>query len=108
MPNPNQSNIPVSKTERQVLDLAKKRYEHEHGRCDWGDFLGGLAVGFLVGTGVVATAKAIANRERAWIVQCPYCHRDVRLSVRGKPLSAEVLDCPYSDCGEEFVIQYRK
>jgi len=107
MPNPNQSNIPVSKSERQVLDLAKHRYEQEHGRCDWGDFLGGLAVGVLVGAGIVAVARAIANRERAWIAQCPYCHRDVRVLVRGKPPSAEVLNCPYPDCGEEFVLHYR-
>jgi hypothetical protein len=106
MPNPNQSNIPVSKSERQVLDLAKRRYEQQHGRSDWGDFLGGLAVGFLVGAGVVAAARAIANRERAWIVKCPYCHRDVRVLVRGKCPSAEVVDCTYPDCGEEFVIHY--
>jgi len=106
MPNPNQSNIPVSKSERQVLDLAKERYEQQHGKGDWGDFLGGLAAGFLVGAGIVAGAHAIANRERAWIMQCPHCQRDVRVLVQGKPPSAEVSNCPYADCGEEFIIQY--
>jgi hypothetical protein len=107
MPNPNQSNIPVSKSERQVLDLAKTHYEQEHGKCDWGDFLGGLAAGVLLGAGIVAAARAIANREQAWMVECPYCHREVRVLVRGKPPSAEVLNCPYDDCQREFVIQYR-
>ena len=104
MPNRNQSNIPVSKGEREVLDLAKNRYEQKHGKGDWGHFLGGLAVGFLVGAGVVAVAKAIANREQAWIAECPYCHREMRVLVRGRPPSAEVLECPY--CAGSFVVPY--
>lgn len=105
MPNPNQSNIPVSKGEREVLDLAKNHYEQEHGRCDWGDFLAGLAVGSLIGVGIVAVIRAIANRERAWIVECPHCHRDVRVVASGRPPSAEVLECPY--CAGTFVVPYR-
>lgn len=105
MPNPNQSNIPVSKGEREVLDLAKNHYEQEHGRCDWGDFLAGLAVGSLIGVGIVAVIRAIANRERAWIVECPHCHRDVRVVASGRPPTAEVLECPC--CAETFVVQYR-
>ena len=104
MPNPNQSNLPVSKGEREVLDLAKERYEQEHGRGDWGDFLTGLAVGSLIGAGIVAIAEAIANRQRAWTVQCPHCRGEVRIVASGSPPSAEVLECPH--CAGTFVVQY--
>jgi len=105
MPNPNQSNIPVSKSEREVLDLARERYEQEHGRGDWGDFLAGLAAGFLVGAGIVAVARAIQNRQRAWLAECPRCHGELRVVVSGRCPSAEVLQCPY--CGQDIIISYR-
>ena len=105
MPNRNQSNIPVSKTEREVLELAKKRYEQERGKSDWGDFLAGLAVGSLVGAGIVAAVRTIENRERAWSVECPHCHEGLRVVVSGRRPSAEVLQCPY--CGQDFVVSYR-
>jgi len=105
MPNPNQSNIPVSKSEREVLDLARNQYEKEHGGGDWGDFLTGLAVGVLATAGIVAIAEAIANRQRAWTVQCPHCNGGVHVVASGSPPSAEVLQCPY--CSGTFVVQYR-
>jgi len=105
MPNPNQSNLPVSKSEREVLDLAKERYEQEHGRCDWGDFLAGLAVGSLLGAGMVAAVKAIGNRERAWSVECPHCHEELRVLASGRSPSAEVFQCPH--CGRDLVVRYR-
>lgn len=105
MPNPNQSNLPVSKREREVLDIAKDRYEQEHGRCDWGDFLAGLAVGSLFGAGVVAAVKAIENRGRAWSVECPHCHAELRVLASGRSPSAEVFQCAY--CGLNFVVSYR-
>ena len=105
MSNPNQSNIPVSRGEREVLDLARNHYEQKHGKGDWGDFLAGLAIGSLATAGIVAIAEAIANRQRAWTVQCPHCHGGVRVVASGRPPSAEVLQCPY--CTGTFVVQYR-
>jgi len=105
MPNPNQSNLPVSKTERQVLDLARERFEDEHGKGDWGDFLAGLAAGFLVSAGIAAVVKAVQNRANAWSVDCPHCHREVRVVVSGRTPSAEVIQCAY--CGSDFVVYYR-
>jgi len=105
MPNPNQSNIPVSKSERKVLELAKKRYQEECGKCDWGDFLAGLAVGSLVSAGVVAAVRALGDRDRAWSVECPHCQGELRVVVSGRPPSAEVLQCPY--CGQDLVVSYR-
>ena len=105
MPNPDQSNIPVSRSERRVLELAKQRYQDERGAGDWGDFLAGLAVGFLTGAGVVAAVRAIENRDRAWLVECPHCHGEIRVVVSGKRPSAEVLQCPY--CGLDVVVSYR-
>ena len=105
MPNPNQSNIPVSKSERRVLELAKQRYQEERGTGDWGDFLAGLAVGFLLTGGVVAAVKAIENRDRAWSVECPHCSGEIRVVVSGRAPSAEVLQCPY--CGLDLVVPYR-
>ena len=105
VPNPNQSNIPVSKSERRVLDLAKERYERERGTCDWGDFLARLAVGSLLGAGIVAAVRAIENRNRAWTIECPHCHEEVRVVVSGRLPSAEVLQCPY--CGLDVVVSYR-
>lgn len=105
MPNPNQSNIPVSKSERQVLELARERYEQERGKGDWGDFLAGLAVGSLVGAGIVAAVRALENRDRAWAVECPHCHGELRVVVSGRRPSAEVLQCPY--CGQDLVVSYR-
>jgi nitrite reductase/ring-hydroxylating ferredoxin subunit len=105
MPNPNQSNIPVSKKERQVLELAKEHYQQKRGKCDWGDFLAGLAVGSLVGAGIVAAIRAVDNRNAAWAVECPHCHRQLRVVVSGRVPSAEVLQCPY--CGQDFVVSYR-
>jgi hypothetical protein len=105
MPNPDQSNLPVSKSERRVLELAKERYEQERGKCDWGGFLAGLAVGSLVTAGIVAAVKGIENRNRAWIVECPHCHGELRVVVSGRLPTAEVLQCPY--CGQDFVVSYR-
>lgn len=105
MPNPNQSNIPVSKSEREVLNLAKSRYEQERGPCDWGDFLAGLAVGSLIGAGIVAAVRAIGNHDRAWCVECPHCHKELRVVASGRPPSAEVLQCPY--CGSDLIVSYR-
>lgn len=105
MPNVNQSNIPVSKSEREVLDLAKERYEKEHGKCDWGDFLSGLAVGSLIGAGIVAAVRTVENRERAWSVECPHCRGQLRVVASGRGPSAEVLQCAY--CGSDFVVSYR-
>lgn len=104
MPNPNQSNIPVSRSERRVLELARQRYQEERGTGDWGDFLAGLAVGFLAGAGIVAAVRAIENRGRAWLVECPHCHGEIRVVVSGKHPSAEVLQCPY--CGLDVVVSY--
>ena len=105
MPNPNQSNIPVSKSEREVLKLAKERFEQQHGKGDWGDFLGGLAAGFLISAGIAAVAKATENREWAWSVECPYCHGETHVVARGRPPSAEVLQCPY--CAQDVIVSYR-
>lgn len=105
MPNPNQSNIPVSKSERRVLELAKQRYQEERGTGDWGDFLAGLAVGFLVSAGVVAAVRAIENQDMAWSVECPHCHGELRVVASGRRPSAEVLQCAY--CGLDFVVSYR-
>lgn len=105
MPNPNQSNLPVSKREREVLDLARERFEQEHGKGDWGDFLAGLAAGFLVSAGIAAVVRAVQNRENAWSVECPHCRREVRVVVSGRGPSAEVLQCAY--CGSDFVVSYR-
>lgn len=105
MPNPKQSNIPVSKSEREVLNIAKERYEQERGKCDWGDFLAGLAVGSLLGAGIVAAVREIGDRETAWSVECPHCHGELRVVASGRHPSAEVLQCAY--CGLDFVVSYR-
>jgi|GEM_PF-3649925 len=105
MPNPTQSNIGVSKREREVLELAKKHYEQDRGEGDWGDFLAGLAVGSLVTAGVVAAIRAVENRDKAWAVECPHCYREVRVVVSGRVPSAEVIQCAY--CGSDFVVSYR-
>lgn len=105
MPNPNQSNLPVSKREREVLDLARERFERDHGKGDWGDFLAALAAGFLVGAGVAAVVRAVQNRENAWWVICPHCQGELRVVASGRPPSAEVMQCPY--CGQDVIVSYR-
>ena len=107
MPNPNQRNIPVSRNEGELLELAKKSYEDGHGKADWGNFLGYLAAGFLVSAGIVAIAKGIENsREKSFEVECPYedCKKITRVVVKGKPSVAETLFCPW--CNRQFVIKY--
>jgi len=104
MPNPNQANIPVSKGEHEVLKLARERYEKDHGKGDWGEFLAVLAVGSLLGAGIVAAVRAIGDRDKAWCVECPHCHGELRVVASGRPPSAEVIGCAY--CGLDFVVSY--
>jgi len=107
MPNPNQRNLPISKENSRLLELAKSKYEEERGDSNWGDFLSYMAAGFLVGVGVVAIARIIENAGgKTYEVECPYtnCKKLIRILVRGRTPSAEATTCPW--CSNEFVIRY--
>lgn len=107
MPNPKQSNLPVSKSERQVLDFAKQRYEkQQNGHCDWGEFLTSMAVGFLATAGMLTViATMLQNQQSAYVVQCPYCGNQMRVAYRGTPPPSELVKCLY--CPEYFIVRYR-
>lgn len=107
MPNPKQSNLAVSKSEREVLDLAKQEYENQcNGHCDWGEFLTSMAFSFLVTAGMATVvATMLQNQQTAYVVQCPYCGSQMRVAYRGTPPPAELIKCLY--CPQQFIVQYR-
>ena len=106
MPNPKQSNLPVSKSEREVLDLAKQEYEKRNGHADWGDFLTSMALGFLATAGMLtAMATMLQNQQTAYVVKCPHCEGQMRIAYRGMPPAAELIKCLY--CQRQFIVQYR-
>lgn len=107
MPNPNQANLPVTKSEKEFLDHARRRYEREtNGRTDWGNFavLGALAL--LAGIGI-GTALAERRQRNRVSVTCPYCNRIFEILTAGERLpAAEWYECPYQDCGREFIVEF--
>jgi len=103
MPNPNQSNLPVSKEERELLNIAKNKYEGEHGSGDWGKFLVGLAAGYLLSRGLAERAKVVKQgRGLQFHVHCPHCQNSTMLIVKGQPASADTIICPH--CNQQFVV----
>jgi predicted Zn finger-like uncharacterized protein len=107
MPNPKQSNLPVSKTEREVLDLAKQEYERRrNGHADWGEFLTSMALRFLATAGILTVmATMLQNQQTSYVVQCPHCGSQMRIAYRGMPPAAELIKCLY--CPQQFIVQYR-
>lgn len=106
MPNPKQSNLPVSKSEREVLDLAKQEYEKRNGHADWGEFLTSMALRFLGTAGMLTViATMLQNQQTAYVVQCPHCGNHMRIAYRGMPPAAELINCLY--CLQQFILQYR-
>jgi len=108
VPNRNQSNLPVSKSERELLDFAKKRYEQsQNGHTDWGEFLTSMAVTFMVTAGLVTMAQILQNHTNAFVVTCPNpnCRNQMRVVHKGAPPPAEVVQCLY--CTNQFIVRYR-
>lgn len=108
MANPKQANLPVTKSEKDFLDYARREYEQRtNGRTDWGAFtvLGALAL--LAGIGI---GSALAHRqERNRVsVTCPYCSRVVDILTAGDRLPiADRYICPHGECGKEFIVQFQ-
>jgi hypothetical protein len=108
MANPKQANLPVTKSEKEFLDYARREYEQRtNGRTDWGAFtvLGALAL--LAGIGI-GTALAHRQERNRVSVTCPYCNRVVDILTAGDRLPiADRYICPHSDCGQEFIVQFQ-
>jgi len=107
MANPNQANLPVTKSEKDFLDYARRQYEQQtNGRTDWGAFavLGALAL--LAGIGIGAASARRRERNRV-SVTCPYCNRPVDILIAGDRLPiADRYRCPYDDCAREFIVRF--
>ena len=101
-----QSSIGITPSDKAKLEGVKKAYERETGcSTDWGTFLLGVAALGLVGLGIHQLAKA--NRDRP-TTQCPYCGRTFPIAHAGDlPAIANVV-CPYPDCGQEMVVNFRE
>lgn len=108
MSNPNQANLPVSKSEKEFLDYARRQYQHQtNERTDWGAFAVLGAVALLAGVGIGSAMARRRERNRVTVI-CPYCNRAVDILTAGDRLPiAERYICPHDDCGQEFIVQFQ-
>lgn len=105
MPNPNQSNIPVSKTEREVLDRAKRAFESREGKADWGRFLTSVVSAYLISAGLMVVAQMLQNSAGSvWAVQCPMCQNRITGTATTRLSGERLFLCPY--CGVEFIVRF--
>lgn len=96
--------IGVPESQYEVLNNAKRSYEAQTGRnTDWGTFLGILGLGFLVGAGIYAVAKAREDSEavqqnghvQCWTLACCNCGKEMLW-----PKTLAEAECPY--CGVQL------
>jgi hypothetical protein len=108
VPNPNQANLPVSKSEKEFLDYARRQYENQtNGRTDWGAFAVLGAVALLAGVGIGAAVARRRERNRVTVI-CPYCNQAVDILTAGDRLPiADRYICPHIDCGQEFIVRFQ-
>jgi len=98
-----QKPIPVTSTERELLQKQKKRYEEGTGDTgDWGKFLGTITLLGLAAAGIYGLAKASARSQQSVDVQCSECSEKFIMAISSHSDRAVHTVCPY--CGAELVV----
>lgn len=95
--------IPVTGTERELLQQQKTRYEEGTGdRGDWGKFLGTITLLGLAAAGIYNLVKASARSQQSVDVQCSECSGKFIMAVSHRSDRAIYTICPH--CGTELVV----
>ena len=104
---PRQRPIPVTASEREVLDDAKMEYERRTGqKGDWGEFLRGVTLLGLAALGVYLIAKVIKAGDTSTTVRCPHCMTDFVLA--NPEDGRRVIDVACPQCESDLVVNLVK
>jgi len=103
MSEPRQRPIPVTRSEREVLDTYKKSYQDKTGeQPDWGKFLATLVLLGLAAAGVYSFVKATKRSPQSVDIECCQCQQRFLMAVPSGTSRAIQMACPH--CNAELVV----
>lgn len=109
-PERRQRPIPVTSSERKILDTYKGDWENRTGsQSDWGEFLGAVVLLGLAAAGIYALAEVIArNDPHSLQVSCPKCSQRFVVAVPQNTGEAVQVGCPHCQASLVVPVHDRK
>ena len=103
MADSRQKPISIKKSDRDILDSYKERYETATGEpTDWGRFLGTVALLGLAAAGIYILTRAERRSPQSVDVFCEVCNTNFLMAVPEGTGRAIYTLCP--ECGADLVV----